>query len=249
MSLFSDNLRFLRDKKNVSQDEMAEQLSVSRSSYAKYELGLVDAPHRVLLDASRFYQISLDLLLTVDIRKVDVEKLLNLEGNRILLPIAVDRQNENIIEIIPYKAKAGYLRGYSDPEFIESLQHISLPFLNKGKYRAFPIEGDSMPPHREGSFVIGEYVENKDDIKAGSTYLFLTKNEGIVYKRVHTRNKSILFLSSDNKAYKTFPVKFSEILEVWKFACSLSTKEFEEDDWSTQTLKEIITELRRDIRG
>lgn len=249
MSLFSDNIRFLRDKKNVSQDELAKQLSISRSIYAKYELGLVEAPHRVLLAISRYYNISLDLLLSVDIRKVDVEKLLNLEDNRILLPIAVDKQGENIIEIIPYKAKAGYLLGYSDPEFIESLQHISLPFLNKGKYRAFPIEGDSMPPHREGSFVIGEYVENKADIKVGSTYILLTKDEGIVYKRVHKRGKETLLLSSDNKAYEMYPVKFSEILEVWKFACSLSTKEFEADDWSTQTLKEIITELRREVKN
>jgi transcriptional regulator with XRE-family HTH domain len=247
MSLFSDNIRFLREKKNVSQDELAKVLSVTRSSYAKYELGLVEAPHRVLLATSRYYNVSLDLLLSVDIRKVDVEKLLNLEDNRILLPIAVDRHGDNIIEIIPYKAKAGYLTGYSDPEFIEHLDQMQLPFLKQGKYRAFPIEGDSMPPHREGSFVIGEYVENKADIKAGSTYVLLTKNEGIVYKRVHALNKSIVFLSSDNKAYKTYNVKFSEILEVWRFACSLSTIEFDADDWSTQTLKEIITELRREI--
>jgi hypothetical protein len=43
--------------------------------------------------------------------------------------------------------------------------------------------------------------------------------------------------------------KFSEILEVGKFACSLSTKEFEADDWSIQTLKEIVTELRREIKN
>ncbi|MFP9117171.1 helix-turn-helix transcriptional regulator [Flavobacterium sp. RNTU_13] len=101
---------------------------------------------------------------------------------------------------------------------------MSLPFLNKGKYRAFPIEGDSMPPHREGSFVIGEYMENKADIKAGSTYVLLTKDEGIVYKRVHAFNKNIVFLSSDNKAYKTYGVKFTDVIEVWKFACSLLNK-------------------------
>jgi hypothetical protein len=34
--------------------------------------------------------------------------------NRILLPITVDQQGENIIEIVPHKAQAGYLSGYAD---------------------------------------------------------------------------------------------------------------------------------------
>jgi len=249
MSLFSDNIKHLRTKEDISQDALAKLLNTSRSNYAKYELGMVEAPHRILLDISRHYKISLDLLLSVDVRKIDMGKLLKMEDNRILLPITVDKEGENIIEIVPYKAKAGYLTGYSDPEFIESLQYISLPFLKQGKYRAFPIEGDSMPPHREGSFVIGEYVENKADIKEGNTYVLLTKSEGIIYKRVHKKGSAAIILSSDNKAYKVYPVKFSEILEVWKFACSLSTKEYEPDNWDTQTLKEIVTELRREIIG
>jgi hypothetical protein len=43
-----------------------------------------------------------------------LEDLLKLGDNRILLPIT-DQQGENIIEIIPHKAQAGYLSGYADP--------------------------------------------------------------------------------------------------------------------------------------
>jgi hypothetical protein len=63
------------------------------------------------------------------------------------LLITVSQQGRNIIEIIPLKAQAGYLSGYADPEFIESLQHIS-PFATE-KFRAFPVDGDSMPPHKK----------------------------------------------------------------------------------------------------
>ena len=69
--------------------------------------------------------MSIDLLLGVNVQKVSFDELLQLEENRILLPIAVDPNGENFIEIIPHKARAGYLSGYSDPEFIESLQHVS----------------------------------------------------------------------------------------------------------------------------
>lgn len=53
----------------------------------------------------------------------------------------VDENNENLIEVVPVKATAGYLAGYDDPEYIEQLQKIKLPFLPTGKHRAFPIKG------------------------------------------------------------------------------------------------------------
>ncbi|WP_131667105.1 helix-turn-helix domain-containing protein, partial [Chryseobacterium taiwanense] len=37
MSIFSDNIRFLRTQKNVSQQELADQISMSRVRYSKYE--------------------------------------------------------------------------------------------------------------------------------------------------------------------------------------------------------------------
>ena len=247
MTLFSGNIRYLRSKANLSQQEVAKLLSVPRSTYAKYELGKSEAPHSVLLTLAKKYRLSLDLLLSVDLTKVNVENLLELEHNRVLLPITVDKSGQNIIEIISEKAKAGYLSGYSDPEFIENLQHLSLPFLSKGKYRAFPIEGDSMPPYSNGSFIIGEFIEDKLDLKKGKTYIFLTGNEGIIYKRVHHTSGKTVTLCSDNKSYRNFDVPIEDILEVWKFACSLSVKEFEADDWDTQTLKEMVSGLRYDI--
>jgi hypothetical protein len=36
------------------------------------------------------------------------------------------------------------------------------------KFRAFPITGDSMPPHRDGSFIVGSYVEKLSDIAMGN---------------------------------------------------------------------------------
>lgn len=73
------------------------------------------------------------------------------------------------------RTKFGYLKGYSDPEFIEGLKQISLPFIGRGKMRAFPIEGDSIPPHNEGSFVVGRYAENLSEIRNGKSYVFLMK--------------------------------------------------------------------------
>jgi len=247
MSLFSDNIRHLRVKKEVSQQFVAEKLFISRDRLAKYEEGKSQPPFEILIKLSHYYHVSIDLLLTADIRKVDIDGLMKLDDNRILLPIVVDAKGANIIEIIPHKAKAGYLNSYSDPEFVESLQHISLPFLGTGKFRTFPVEGDSMPPHKDGSFVVGRYVENEQDIKDGRTYVLLTKSEGIVYKRLKRKDRKTFLLISDNTFYEPYELRLSEILEIWEYAGSIATREFEPDDMKPESIKEMLLSLRKEI--
>ena len=235
MSVFSDNLRYLRVKSNMTQQNIADALLIPRERYAKYE-GTTDPPLDCLRKISRYYHVSIDLLLSFDIRRVPYEDLIQLEDNRILLPITVDKEGENRIEIIPEKAQAGYLTGYSDPEFIEALQHISLPFLRNGKYRAFPVTGDSMPPHKEGSFVVGEYIERIGDVV-----------DGIVYKRLDKKGINSLMAKSDNTIYEPYEVKASEIVEIWRYACSIATKEFEQEDLGVMNVKDILQGIRQDF--
>ncbi len=249
MSLFSDNIRFLRIQKNISQEKLASALLIARARYVKYESGTSEAPYDILKRISKFYHVSIDLLLNVDLRKIDMDGLLKLEDNRILLPITIDTGGENTIEIIPQKAKAGYLNGYSDPEFIEGLQQISLPFLKNGKFRAFPVSGDSMPPHRDGSFIIGKYVESLGEVRDGRTYILLTKNEGIVYKRLNKNGKNSLVLSSDNSFYEPYSVRASEVLEIWEYACSIATNEFEPDSLEPQSIRDMFNSLRNEIKA
>lgn len=246
MSTFSDNLRYLRVKSNMTQQNIADALLIPRERYAKYE-GTTDPPLDCLQKISRYYHVCIDLLLSFDIRRVPYEDLIQLEDNRILLPITVDSEGENRIELIPAKAQAGYLAGYSDPEFIEALQHISLPFLRNAKYRAFPVTGDSMPPHKEGSFVVGEYIERLDDVVDGKTYILVTKTNGIAYKRLSKKGKNLLIAQSDNTLYEPYEVKASEIVELWRYACSIATQEFEQDDLGVLSVQEVLQGIRQDF--
>ena len=247
MSLLSDNMRYLRARMGMSQQAVADQLVITRGRYAKYEDGMSEPPIELLVKISRYFHVSIDLLVSVDIRRVPIRELQQLPDNRILLPVAVDAEGKNKIEIIPHKAQMGYLAGYSDPEYIESLQQISLPFLSHAKYRAFPATGDSMPPHSEGSFIIGKYVERREDMKEGRTYVFITRNEGISYKRLGKKKRNSLLLHSDNPFYAPYEVDLADLLEVWEFACSIATTEAEPDDLRPQTIREMFTDLRREM--
>lgn len=249
MSIFSDNIRSLRNRTGLSQQKLADDLIITRVRFAKYEEGKSEPPFDILKRISKYFHVSIDILINVDLHKIPIDSLLKMENNRILLPMVIDKTGKDYIEILPYKAKAGYLSGYSDPEFIEKLQQMQLPFLTKGKYRAFPIEGDSMPPHNDKSFIVGRYIEKLADIKDGKTYVVLSKNDGIVYKRLYRKPKreTIFLFHSDNTVYKPYEVKATEILEVWQHVCSFCTSEFQPDDLGVMNVKDMFQQLRLEI--
>ena len=141
----------------------------------------------------------------------------------------------------------GYLQGYSDPEYIEKLQTISLPFLRNGKFRAFPASGDSMPPFKNGTFIVGKYVENASDLKKDKTYIFITQNEGVVYKRFEKKTARNITVNSDNPLYKPYEIKLSELVEIWEYACSINTAEFEMENLDMMTVKEMFLSLKKEI--
>lgn len=249
MSIFSDNIRHLRAQKGISQKKLADDLIITRVRLAKYEEGISEPPFDILKRMALYFHVSIDILISVNLKKIPAESMLKMEDNRLLLPITIDKSGRDYIEILPHKAKAGYLSGYSDPDFIEKLQQMQLPFVSNGKHRAFPIEGDSMPPHKEGSFIVGRYIESTADIKDGKTYVVLSRNDGIVYKRLYRKNKkeNTFLLHSDNAVYKPFEVKANDILEIWEHVCSFCTKEFQPDDLGVMNIKDMFHNLRLEI--
>lgn len=249
MSIFSDNIRFLRLSRQETQQQTAEKLEIKRSRFEPYESGKIEPPYEILRKISRHFGVSIDLLLTIDLRKYQIDELLKLDDNRIVLPITVDHDGRNLIEIVPHKARMGYATGYSDPEFIESLQTISLPFLRNGRFRAFPASGDSMPPHKDSSYIVGKYMENLDGVRNGKTYILVTNNDGIVYKRLNRSDDTSFTVISDNTFYAPYQLKHSEILEIWEFVCSIETEAFEPDDLAPESIKEMFLEIKREIRA
>jgi len=134
--------------------------------------------------------------------------------------VAVDQEGEENVVYIPIKARAGYLDGYGDPDYIETLPSFRMPHLTNGTYRCFEVQGNSMVrTFFDGDLVFGKYVEGFDDVKDGRVYVIVSKNDGIVLKRVINRIKERrkLILKSDNKNgnYPTYTIDAEEILEIW----------------------------------
>lgn len=246
MSKISKNIKHLRLLKKWSQEQLAEKLDITRARIGSYEEERCDPPIDTLVKISNLFHIAIDALVKCDLSKFDGDSFMKIGENRLLFPIVVDRSNEDLVEVVTVKASAGYLNGYADPEYIENLPVMNLPFRIMGKHRAFPIKGDSMPPMKDGCYVIGKYMESLSGIKNGSTYVLITKDEGVVYKRVQMEG-NILALHSDNKTYQPYEVKASEILEAWEFVCNLNISDKTEEELNLDSIMNMLRSMRVEI--
>ncbi len=248
MNKIAINIKYLRQLKDWPQNKLAEELNVSRARIGSYEEGRADPSIEMLIQLSNLFHVSVDALVKSDLTKVNMNGLMKVGENRILFPVLVDKGNNDLVEVVTAKASAGYLNGYSDPEYMEKLPLMNLPFRIIGKHRAFPIKGDSMPPLKEGAFVVGKFVESLHEIVNGSTYILITKEEGIVYKRVHKKGH-VLELHSDNKNYEMYTVKAIDVLEIWQFVCTLNVSDKKEEELNLESIMNMLRGMRVEIEG
>lgn len=255
---FSSNIKLLRTRRGLTQDDFAQALQMKRPTLSGYENNVAQPNMETLMAMAEYFQLAIDTLVRVDLSKLSPSQLQELEqgndayvkGTKLrVLTKTVDQHNRENIELVPIKAKAGYTAGYNDPEYISSLPTFQLPFLSEDKsYRAFQIEGDSMLPVKAGSYVVAEFVQDWKQLKDGYAYILVTE-DGVVFKVVYNeiRKKSKLLLKSLNTLYEPYEVPVSAVKEVWKFVNYFSDQlptEFEAEEYN---LKGAVVNLQQDM--
>lgn len=251
--MLSANLKYLRKSVGRSQEEVAVDLGIKRTTLSGYENGSAEPNAENLIRLADYYNVKIDQLLRDDISKPRQDSLVrrtDISGTSLrVLATTVDPGNNENIELVPVKARAGYTSGYADPDYIRVLPAFQLPFLSPNrKYRTFPIVGDSMPPVSDGSWVTGEYLQNWNFIQNGHPYIVITKDDGIVFKVVYNqieKNGSLL-LCSTNPLYEPYEVAVGEILEIWKFTHYISS-EMPEPNLSRDQLSSTVMQLQREV--
>lgn len=248
--LLAKNLRYFRNQLQMTQSELAEKLGLQRTMISAYEDGRSEPKLSSLSIMSSLFNISIDELLYRDIqeqgRKITGQKDIK------VLAIAVDQEDNERITMVGQKASAGYLNGFSDPEYVESLPQFHLPNLSRHTtYRAFELSGDSMLPLVPGTIIIGSYVEQLGEIKSGRTYVLVTVTEGVVYKRVfnYLEENGKLFLVSDNEQYKPYEIKGEDVLEIWEAKAFISTDFPNPKDKSRPASLEDISQMILDLKS
>ena len=248
---FSKNIKLLRKRRRKTQGDVAAAINIKRSTLSGYENEVAQPGIQALIAFSEYFKVAVDTLLKVDLSSLSESHLSQLErgydvylkGSKLrVLATTVDRNNEDNIELVPEKAKAGYQRGFADPEFIRELPTFQLPFLSKEKkYRTFQINGDSMLPIPDGSYITGEFIQNWMEIKDGEACIILTLNEGVVFKVVENQleKQSRLRVHSLNPIYEAYSIPADEIKEIWKFRNFISNELPEPEIPKNKILKKI----------
>ena len=223
MIFLSSNLKFLRKKKGIGQVELAEIIGVKPNTISNYENSISNPDYEILQKIIKILEVDADsflyLNLETNVNKKDNNYAHGDNLNIRTLVIATDVRGDEILKFVPTTVFAGYLKGFSDPEYIESLPSISISgWLPDGSYRGFEVKGDSMEPtYRPGDKILARYVENWYKIREMDTYVIVTR-EDIVIKRIQKidQKEGYILCMSDNNIYPSYKVYLDEILEVWR---------------------------------
>lgn len=227
---FNTNLKYLRERKRLNQEKLAQILAITRSKLAALEAGTTKAPPpEDYVNISAFFHISIDTLLKIDLRKLGEFKVRELEagndiyikgGNLRVLAVSVDGTDKENVEYVPIKARAGYASGgYSDQEYIAELPKYNIPNLPRtGTYRTFPITGDSMLPFPDGADITGRFVQDWHTLKPGTlAIVVLSGTQDIVFKSITLSEGGNLECRSLNELYAPYTVPAGEVREIWEY--------------------------------
>ncbi len=206
---------------------MSADTSIGRTTIANYEAGISEPNLETLMVFANYFGISVDVLLSRNLDKEGFPDNARAVANAVVpysnVPrvITVDQKGNDNIIYVPVKARAGYLLGYGDPEFMETLPTFRLPGLSNATFRMFEVDGPSMAPNiMHADRIIGEWIEGFDKIRDNRVHVIVHKG-GVAVKRVLNRiaERGKIYLKSDTIAHRhefpTVEIDPEDVQEIW----------------------------------
>ncbi len=209
---------------------------------------------------------------TVELLKNCIENY-NMSPNYIFLGngemfLKSDHENDNNdayktgnIVYVPRPAYAGYADQFHDNVFVSDLETFTLPEykFQRGNYRCFDIEGDSMEPSLfSKEKIVCSLIDSNsyiNSINNNHVYVVVTSGD-VVVKRIMNfiRQKGTIQLISDNDCYKAYELPINEVKEMWKVEVKISAFKsnikptISDNDVKIDTLHEKIEDQTKDIQ-
>jgi len=214
MAEIKDRIVSLRNEKNITQSQLAEELNISPSAIGMYEQGRRKPSYELLEEICDYFNVDMDYLMgRSDIKnryqaglKYDWENKKEEKSN-----LNIDTINTDYIMIPLYESiSAGY--GASNSEFIEMIPAFGLK-KNGTTYFAVKVKGDSMEPKiPNGSTII---IKKDIAIENGEIGAFNLNDENFVKQKKVVKDR--LILHSLNLAYEDKVVnEFDDFIEYGK---------------------------------
>lgn len=139
----------------------------------------------------------------------------------------IDRRNRKIISkpflvpLVPYKARAGYVKAYDQVEYLEELEQYAIPpnVDPVGQvWRYFEVGGDSMEPAlKSGDLLLCSQVPHEDWTQIRNFYIYVgvSDSEIFVKRLVLEGEDEFLLLSENEESYQPRLIKMETLKQLW----------------------------------
>lgn len=193
---YSKNILYLRQKKGITQEDMATKLDLPLPYYKKIENGLVDITVGEALKIAEILELPEVEFLFKDLRKIEFEKNSYTTTN-----------NKETITVYGKVCAGDGIEIFEDP-----IDEITNPYHRiKGDLFALQVQGDSMNNVvNDGMYAI---IEKKEIVNNGSVAVIIVDNEIGLLKRFYQLDKSTVILKPDssNQAHKAMIFENNDI--------------------------------------
>lgn len=189
----SKNIRYLRRKKDWSQDFVAEKLGYkSYTTIQKWEMGISEPPLKKLKELAELFSIDMD-----DLANKDLETPSSI--------LSVPKKHGVTINVLGRVAAGIPIEAVED---IIDAEEITEELAKTGEFFGLQIHGDSMIPNIcDGDIVI---VRQQDDAESGDIVIATINGDEATCKRLRKYYGGIELISN-NPSYKPFEFSNEEI--------------------------------------
>lgn len=132
------------------------------------------------------------------------------------------------VRVVEIKAQAGYLRGYADQEYMETLPTIpvSKEVVRGGNFLCFTVNGDSLDDGTRRSICHGDVVLGRELAKhhwknklhfTRVLFIIVHKTEGICFKEItaHNPDTGEITCHSFNPLYEDFTLNLKDVTQLF----------------------------------
>ncbi|TCZ71430.1 S24 family peptidase [Flaviaesturariibacter aridisoli] len=231
----SPNIKEIRQLYNLTQEEFAQALGITRELVNKMEKGRcgVSKATRLLIRSFQEARKSDDFSHPA---VSDVQIFGAAARPSRPQPYFLERQSRQgshratEVPLVGIKAQAGYIRGFEETDYLDTLEKYALPpGVNPtgAVWSYFEVDGESMEPtFYSGDLLLASMLPQEDwhDVKNFCVYVLLTTTQ-LMVKRVYRKSDQEWVLISDNEeAAPQVLLPVSDLKQVWTFRRHIRAK-------------------------
>ena len=229
------NILEIRELSGLSQTDFAKKIGITREVVNKMEKGRMKVSKRT---AGRLQQFLQEYPIRYNWGDVNILGKSSHEGEKKAKRVSFLQQRLEgkngasvfLVPLVGIKAQAGYIKGFEETDYIDTLEQYSLPpGVNPigAVWRYFEVDGDSMEPtFSSGDIVLATMVPAEDwnDIKNFCVYVILTHDQ-LLIKRLYRKSDTEWVLISDNEEVAPqIVLNVEEVKQLWMFRRQIRAK-------------------------